>query len=340
MPLCLDSRFEPDCLFFVFEWDFRFGPTEPGEYYNIPGNRLVPVGDFGPQGGSPSAFEAAPSSAVGDGVPQHSLAQGKFYEIPAGLRGGTTAEPRTEACDLVRICNEAARCGRGDIVWLSWMAANAGQKNVRRKQSIGLGTAAVAVTVRGAARIMEAIHLGRIPNNHWDMVLKGWLLTAQVDAGASYIVPPIGGFAAHESGCTLPQRGTPFFRRSIWGEQWACWGTRPSQDTRNRDKWVCGLTASGPPTFITKVNVTTSPEHDWRTFVEREGAAPTISHAAARSRPLADGALIPAVRGVSPDTKRRKRELRRSLGLLAFRCLVEDESQVSNHHHKKVHIIY
>jgi len=131
--------------------------------------------------------------------------------------------PKQEARDPARFCNEAAKCGRGDIASLSSQAGHAGAKYVRRQRSICFGEGVTALTARDAAAVTEATR----PMGRWDLVLQGWSLTAEADTRACYVALPIGSGVAHKAGCCLEHFGVGRRRPSIWHERWVRCGARP-----------------------------------------------------------------------------------------------------------------
>ena len=114
-------------------------------------------------------------------------------------------------------------------------------------------------------------------SGHWDLDLKRWLLASGVQhrVGASYIAAPVGSYRAHPSGRDARFTG-PAGRPPLWDLPWCCQGTRRSQDSRDRSKYVCGWTARGKRERIGQLTDNPGPQdHQWRTFWARQNPRPT-----------------------------------------------------------------
>ena len=148
-----------------------------------------------------------------------------------------------EIKDIIHYCNTASRVEAGDIVWLSWNAAP------KRRSIIHYGSTALAITPRGAHVLSDAFANGEVEKGHIDVSLKQYLICGQVQEAVrfSYILPPLGNFAEHPSGCDKTySKGRP----SHWNEPWCCKGTRKEEDKLGRDKWLCRFTSQGPATYV------------------------------------------------------------------------------------------
>ena len=148
-----------------------------------------------------------------------------------------------EVKDIIHYCNSAARIEAGDIIWLSWNGAS------KRRTSIHYGSTALAVTPRGAYTLATAFENGEIEKGHIDMSLKQYLLRPDVQNAArfSYVMPPLGNFAVHPSGCA---KAFAKERPAHWGEPWCCKGTRKEEDNHDRDKFLCQMTTQGPAVYL------------------------------------------------------------------------------------------
>ena len=187
--------------------------------------------------------------------------------------------------DLVRLASIASRQDRGDLVWVSWVPGN-------RKESPGHGSTLLMVTQRGAAALLlrmptasdqaaleaadKAMEAGIPPTQmlapgHFDLSL---LASLRDDGGlalrASYLWPPCGSYSVHPSGCDK-QFGGPEGRPNGWAHSWACRGLRREEDPANREKWLCGFTKKGRPSWITKVDISSAPTLLWRSYWEGFG---------------------------------------------------------------------
>ncbi|NBO93981.1 MAG: hypothetical protein EBV06_16995 [Planctomycetia bacterium] len=156
-----------------------------------------------------------------------------------------------EIVDLVQLCNVAARKDAGDIVWLGWNAADPGQKP-KRMLSIKYGAQLIAYTPAGARECLNSMR-GAKPQ-HFDC----WLLydnlnkptTALGQAKSCCAIPPVGGYAAHES--LNYQGGRGKTRPSSWGEKWCQEGTRLARPSQKHG-WLARFTSAGHPDWLAQV---------------------------------------------------------------------------------------
>ena len=91
----------------------------------------------------------------------------------------------------------------------------------------------------------------------FDEQLKDWLLNGQPEWNPikyCYVYPPIGNYKTHvaagEVGLT-----TGVGRAGDWYQAWSCPGTRKSQDSKGRDKYLAQLTKKGEPTWLVKFDL-------------------------------------------------------------------------------------
>ncbi len=131
-----------------------------------------------------------------------------------GGSSGSTASPEHKGWwsqsleDLVAYCNLAAKGKAGDVVWLSWCPpGRADDPGVKKEADLvpTHGTTCLGISVRGARAIARVLSQQK-EAWHFDVWLRGKLdskvLHAAVDGfGASYLWPPTGSYATHESGC-------------------------------------------------------------------------------------------------------------------------------------------
>ena len=168
-----------------------------------------------------------------------------------------------ELHDLVQMCTIAHRHNVGGLVWLSWNACGSKPPARYRKQSIAFGSQLIAVSHTAAKTLLGLLR--DVKPGHFDVVLKSHLQHGWVEKlRASYVVPPIGNFDSHESGCS-PGVG---FRTGCWGLPWCKEGTRlPPSDW---PRFVAAFTAStGPATVVKSLSPWPPADQDgwWRTHV-------------------------------------------------------------------------
>ena len=73
------------------------------------------------------------------------------------------AAPSPELEDLVSLCNEAARHGRGNFVWLGWNACPDSRWTARDPEKIANGSNLIAVTAAGARWLQPRFEAAYMP---------------------------------------------------------------------------------------------------------------------------------------------------------------------------------
>mmetsp|Transcript_49192 Transcript_49192/g.136681 ORF Transcript_49192/g.136681 Transcript_49192/m.136681 type:complete len:228 (-) Transcript_49192:147-830(-) len=183
-PYMMSTRTPPDTLHLFFESDFRFWKSDCRSWTEW----VEPLGR--------RRARAEPVAGRMRGLaPYYEEARDAFGIAP-------------ELIDLVSICNQAARAktdtasraSLGHCVWLSWNAAEVGQAVGKhfRGHRISYGSQAIAFTKQGAAALHKLMTEDGSSSTHFDLWLK-WVLTDGKFEGASYVVPPVGGYLAHNS---------------------------------------------------------------------------------------------------------------------------------------------
>ena len=176
--------------------------------------------------------------------------------------------------DVVDIANIAGRNGCGDFVWLGWDASHwsGGRSEEKytwkvRKESPTSGAHLSLVTTKGARFLMERIKAGELPKGHMGHQFIFWLNQYQGNAkrpnpefGASYIVPPLGGYMTHGTTWMKKREAT---LNSHWTAKWMQEGSR-TEDFKGRQKVrkLVHYRAKGPCEEICQVNLPCE-EDDW-----------------------------------------------------------------------------
>ena len=88
-----------------------------------------------------------------------------------------------------------------------------------------------------------------VKDYHFDLVLlrlliEGWQDPEQL--GACYVVPPIGSFIEHVTGCSMDRPGRI---PGHWGCKWQQDGTRKNKED-DKDRWLAGFTPKGEPIWL------------------------------------------------------------------------------------------
>ena len=139
--------------------------------------------------------------------------------------------------DIIDIANIAGRRGVGDFVWLGWNAshwtgcAEEGQALKIRQESPTSGAHLSIMTTKGARFLMEKIKANELPKGHmghqfifWLHQFQGLSFRPNPSFGASYIVPPIGGYMTHDT--TWMRQGKQANLKSHWSAKWMQEGSR------------------------------------------------------------------------------------------------------------------
>ena len=259
----LDPRHCEDTLFLVFESDFRFYERD-----DLPPEKWLPLAVARRQEQSmrehvalDESEEEDEASMEVDAVGEAARAPltwanepGRFRGAQQGTRPGAKKyDVQDELVDLVQMCNVAARKDAGDLVWLGWNAADPGKKPPR-KTAPKYGAQLLAYTPNGARECLRAMQTAR--PQHYDC----WLLyenlnkptTVLGQAKTCYVIPPVGGYAAHES--QNYRGGGGQTRPSSWQADWCQEGTRPHGPKQLR-RWLAHFTPKGPPVWITELQL-------------------------------------------------------------------------------------
>jgi hypothetical protein len=327
----VNNMWERDTLFLIFEEDFRFEPSD-----------IEPAVSFEPTGlvelvGDQSTFLAAADAEIPGKKQAKPVMPGKgrWYEMPTKVTDHSAfVTSQTVLHDIVKYVTLAHRKCVGDMTWMCWQPGQAGSAP-KRKGSPSSGSMFLTVSVPGAEILEGAMASGLIPKGHFDCKLLNWV--RDLDATAlrcCYMLPPMGNYATHESGCDNNYAGTSGGRPSCWKETWCCPGTRISEDPQRRDKWLCVFTSKGPPGWLSKLpNLDTmdDKELEWLTYWDVPG----------KSRPVAmedlpneeDQRGMPSTAGSSsrPDlqepivtSKRQRRKTRVQKLYHGLRCFTDD----------------
>lgn len=197
--------------------------------------------------------------------------------------------PTREVVDLVHIATAAAREAMGHLVWVSWCP---GRKNcpghgstllLLDRAAAGFLMPRVPVATHPVQRKFQEDYLSRyqVPKeelmtmSHWDLQLLHVLEIAGDDLGACYWWPPMGSYSTHPSGCDKKFSG-PAGRPSTWDEPWTCPGTRRSEDSKNREKWLCAFATKGKPRWRKLVDLDHAEDLVWRSYWHGETKRPEV----------------------------------------------------------------
>jgi hypothetical protein len=333
LPLMLDDRWEPDCLFFVFEEDFRFSEykykldassARASDQRPASSSAAEPAagGSSGSAAPRPAAEPAASSSSDRrSAVPftrgQQSRLEGKTFALPSKPLPEDFRGMSVFLQDLVAMCTAAHRQRHGSLVWLSWQPCGPGQKP-RSVYRVSSGSTAIAISRFGAAEMLKAFtHAVELKKpGHIDLLLKKWL-SKNPAFGSSYIWPPVGGYTAHVSGCSHEHLSS--VRPDVFKEPWFCPGTRREHDPQHREKWLCTFTVNSGCHYLVAFDVTDE-DLDWKTGWEGSYDRPKSGDPATYPEHLDTDGEPGEQRTL---TKRQKRALRGNRHLDQHRIWVE-----------------
>ena len=265
----MDDQFPEDQLFLYFESDFRFERT-----HDIKTEAWLPLAlrgssTWGSTGQQLMLMDAEPVAGIPAGTPAEPL---------AGSMAGTTKQQRPqltpdrcseELRNMVEVCTQAHRLGKGDLVWMGWNASHPGSSNVK-KTVLGFGSQFICISRRAAPAILEAMKNVDLPV-HFDNWLRAELCNAEGlggSVGACYVVPPVGGYAVHPS--TI--HGTveePKERMACWDKSWALEGGLsevPKNSSWASKRWLAVFRKKGGGEYLQDVCVpTVDQSFFWRT---------------------------------------------------------------------------
>lgn len=283
---CTDLRFEEDTLFIIFEEDYRFTPDPGDSAWTVKGRKdmsshimstLFPSPPPGAEAAS-SSSDAASSSY--NKIPKEKKEQPTAYFNPSGRKERASAEdykvyskapaadwknPSRFLRDLVAYATIAHRKKRGDFIFCGWQPHGCGEAaSCKNKDNFRSGLMLTMVSKQGfweletQWKVNDAL---KTPG-HVDLCFKKFFSNQKI-TWSSYISPPLGGYTSHLSGCEKAYFEKP--RESIWCEDFACPGTRKSDDWNvpPRQKWLCSFTANGKANYLCKMNVDVADEKVW-----------------------------------------------------------------------------
>ena len=234
----LHPSFEPDTLFLIFEEDWRLEKPSTFDIEDEGAGKLYGV------------------------VLQGTKPVGSNYYIPTAKDSASKSEHGSVVGDLVSVVTKAARLHHGDLVWMTWQP---GQGEVKKGSTkIRSGAMLISLSMNGAKALSSAIESGMMPVDHWDQVLLRYLYEKAPNF-ASYVLPPIGNYCEHVSGCEPEFSESP--RPTCWDTKWVCPGTRRSEDPQKRDKWLVVMAKKGQGTWLSKFDLEKDYDAlEWKTF--------------------------------------------------------------------------
>lgn len=263
LPFCSDLRFPPDCLFLIFEEDFRFAPPRDHPAWRAEGRKDTSalleahaVGQMSP----PPSGSAASSSSASPPPPTAAAEPRRVAESRPVKRSSEhfTAVHKASASDfehvsgfvrdIVAYVTLAHRMGHGRFLWFGWQPHGAGDKgkpNVYRSGNM-LVTMDAATAKFLNREWMEEDTLKH--PGHADQVLKRFWISRGAEV-CGYVTPPVGGYTEHVSGMYRegPASGPDLVRKDIWMEKFCCPGTRTSHDwnLEARPRFLATFTKKG-----------------------------------------------------------------------------------------------
>ena len=340
IPFVLDERIEEDCLFLIFEEDFRFTPEADDPSWKMEGRKdtyqLINEQIFGRLSSPPPKQSASASSSsaaapeTSSELPHRSVeptahpllwqrklkSAGEYWNTVEKPPGMDWNVPSLLLQDLVAYGILMNRAGK-QFAWLGWQPWGSGNEPKNPKQNrYGSGNMLVMMDKLAATRIeYEFVEDGEMRQpGHIDLKLKHMYMKEDNRNLSCYMTPPIGGYSAHISGCAKEFSKTA--RPTIWAEKFACPGTRPSHDWLGRQKWWASFTERGGCNWVGKqpVNLDMMSVDDllWKTWDGRkppDDPEPTAWSQSAES------------------TERKAREARMAMQRLKFRYWAEDEDK-------------
>ncbi len=300
IPFALDPRLDEDCLFIVFEEDFRFTPPLGDPAWTHKGRKdtsgLIESSLFKssrpPTSSGASSSSAPPTTEPTAGQPaQPSQHPAAWVRKAKSASGDLTVPEKAPASDwqvvslflrdLVAYSVEAHRLKRGDFMFMGWQPHGAGDTS-DTKFRYRSGTMLTMFSKNGARLVRGGFeHDDQLSRpGHIDQRLRAFW-SKKENTSVSYIAPPIAGYFEHVSGCSREFRRKA--RPTIWMEEFACPGTRTSHDwaVPQREKWLCTFTVNGKCDFVSKIDIEKDDlDLTWTTYDarEKEEREPTASY--------------------------------------------------------------
>ena len=260
LPYITDGRHSPDTLFLVAENDFRFykdhcvsnkdwlnevddfvteyleGPEMIDSWgllqpAHAPDRDPVPPSSDEEAGGGKSEGEPVAPRDKGD-----MMREGYSYWgfSPGRKFLGDDAFVSEELNDLVRIATYAHRRGKGDLIWYSWVGAKT------RKTMPSHGSTLLGVSKEGAFKLLSAIRKER-KASHFDLWLRDACCNQTEGLQASFVLPSVGSYDEHISGCDPTNTGVEGgWRPSNWSDYWCQEGVRVDRrDAKHQNRNIC-----------------------------------------------------------------------------------------------------
>ena len=230
----------------------------------------VPVPAASPATSSAFPDAGAHSSATVPEPKIRDMLQGNDFaaNISRAKGGAEWSEASVFLRDLIAYFNVAAKKGR-EFVWTGWQPGGAGSNPVVSRRSSGSMCCSMSKKMAMKLQADWAVPLEVLKQpDHCDLVLKRYF--SENPDIFCYLTPPLGGYTSHISGCAVEYFTKP--RPDIWGEEWACTGTREEHDwaPTPREKWFCTFTKKGKCQFLSKVTVQIPDEKAmWKSFDNR-----------------------------------------------------------------------
>ena len=283
--------------------------------------------------------ELAAHSGARSNSADTSLQEGTWYAIPAKPSAQEIQEHEGgRIYDLVKYATAAHRQFRGNIMWTCWQPCGAGQKPTRVSHPRS-GSMLLMLSVTGAGLLKQAFAKRQIQQGHFDVALLRWLQDNVEFASAAYLLPPMGNYTAHISGCEPAYSAEA--RPSCWKEKWVCQGTRVAEDPKRRTKYWCGFTKMGQAEYLTVVVVDDSDALVWRMHRPGQegewGGGPQpvqTSTTTSSSSAVSLGCTPVASVAPPPEMTNRQKRARRSniLGRCRFRYFTDKVHEAGNKH--------
>lgn len=213
-----------DTVFFVFEADFRFSPAH-SEACRLYFDRM-----------NHRTFQLSSTQREADVAAFHPTNWAE-HVAPHARAGNCPISPLME--DLVSLANGAAQCGRGEFIWLSWIAAAS-----KGKTRPSRATTAVALTKAFASGLLPWLRNQK--PGHLDVILADGLCGRRPDLpgqlATCYLYPPMGGFQKHVSGCE-----PNLMREEEWGANVEYTRSIPelAAGKEKEKRWYCSYRTGG-----------------------------------------------------------------------------------------------
>jgi hypothetical protein len=249
LPFASDSRWSDDTVFWVFESDFRF--WKPGDEPAAVKDRLERQFSMDELYLDSDRKKPDEPTAVDPMKKVYCREIGDSWFIrckgSTDVLGGGVLD---FVLDIMMMLSLASRVDCGDFFWWSWIP----HAKLRRSMPCH-GAMFLSLVAPAARKILSAMADNSFGKPyHWDLVLRDWLQSNQAYIKSGHLWPSMGSFVTHRSACEA-MYDIALGRPSEFHGNYNAPGTRTSEDSSKRDKWIARFQAKGGAEWKLKIRL-------------------------------------------------------------------------------------